>query len=615
MKKKIIIIFGITTLAFLVSGGYIISTIQNTTSELDTLIKLHQVEILREHLLIRIKRVQSDLNLRTTRFARGVDVMVQDVAGMEEAVAVCFGCHHSPEVAGRLEGLRNHIEQYKDSLSRVLTIRANAKRLDAEEEHTFKMGEELISEVDTMIALTSTKLTGKTEAALGEIAKTKVMLFILVAIGPFLALALAVLIIRGFTRPVHALLDATRKIKGGDLDYRVRALKDEFGEVAESFNEMAGSLREHLIKVEESETRYRALFERAGDAIFVIDAEGEKKFRITAANPAAAKIHGYTVDELLGLKITDLDAPEAMGQTPLLAQRILRGEWVTEQTYHVKKDGTVFPLEVSAGLMDLGNHKYILAFDRDITERRQAEEALQRTEQLKVVGELAAGLAHEIKNPLSGIKASMEVLSEEAALSEEDRGVLIRVVSEIKRIELLLKGLLSFTRPPKPHFSTVNLNALLDTSLLFSLKNSSPSSDTSDTSGPITVVKKFDEHLPETMADPMQLQQVFMNILINAADTMREGGTLTVQTGFEASEDAIEILISDTGRGMDREEMENIFLPFFTTKPKGSGLGLPISKRLIEQHGGSLRVESAVGKGSTFRITLPVRRVAEVQFV
>jgi signal transduction histidine kinase len=206
----------------------------------------------------------------------------------------------------------------------------------------------------------------------------------------------------------------------------------------------------------------------------------------------------------------------------------------------------------------------------------------------------------------------MEVLSEEASLSEEDREVLIKVVSEIKRIELLLKGLLSFTRPPKPQFTTVNVNALLDTSLIFSLKNTSHSPDTS---GPITIVKKFDEHLPETMADPMQLQQIFMNILINAADAMREGGTLTVQTGFEVSEDAIEIQISDTGRGMDREQMENIFLPFFTTKPKGSGLGLPITKRLIEQHGGSLRVESVVGKGSTFTITLPVRRVAEVQFV
>lgn len=612
MKKKIVIIFGITTLAFLLSGGYIISTIEKTTSELDTLIKLHQVEILREHLLIRIKRVQSDLSLRTTRFARGVDIIVQDVAGMQQAVEVCFSCHHSLEVTGRLEDLRSQVKQYRDALSRVLTIRANTRRLDAEEEHTFRTGEELISKVNTMIALTSAKLTGKTEAALGEIVKTKFMLFVLVAVGPFLAAGLAVLIIRGVTRPVHALLDATRKIKGGDLDYRVGALKDEFAEVAASFNEMAGSLKEHLIKVEENEKRYRALFERAGDAIFIIDAEGKKKFQIVAANPAAAGMHGYTVDELLGLKITDLDAPESTGQVPLLAQRILRGEWVTEQTYHLKKDGTVFPLEVSAGVLDLGNHKYILAFDRDISERRQAEEALQRTEQLKVVGELAAGLAHEIKNPLSGIKASMEVLSEEASLSEEDRGILIKVVSEIKRIELLLKGLLSFTRPPKPQFTTVNVNALLDTSLIFSLKNTSSSPDAS---APITIVKQFDEHLPETMADPMQLQQVFMNILINAADAMREGGTLTVRTGFQASEEAIEITISDTGRGMDKEQMENIFLPFFTTKPKGSGLGLSITKRLIEQHGGSLRVESVVAKGSTFTITLPVRRVPEVQFV
>ncbi|HXX80980.1 MAG TPA: PAS domain S-box protein, partial [Thermodesulfovibrionales bacterium] len=392
MKKKIIIMFAITTLAFVASGSYIIRTIEKTTSGLDTLIKLHQVEILREDLLIRIKRVQSDLSLRNTRFARGVDVIVQDVAGMKQGMEVCFGCHHSPEVTGRLEDMRSHVERYKDALSRVLTLRANAKRFDAEEESAFRIGEELISKVDAMIALTSTKLTSRTKSALGEIAKTKLMLFVLIAIGPFLAVGLAVLIIRGVTRPVHALLDATRKIKGGDLDYRVGALKDEFAEVAASFNEMAGSLKEHLVKVEENEKRYRTLFERAGDAIFIVDAEGEKKFHIMAANPAAAKIHGYTVDELLGLKITDLDAPESAGHTPLLAQRILRGEWIIEQTYHARKDGTVFPLEVSAGLLELGNHKYILAFDRDATERREAEEALQRTEQLKVVGELAAGL-------------------------------------------------------------------------------------------------------------------------------------------------------------------------------------------------------------------------------
>src|SRR5512143_3372455 len=103
MKKKIVIIFSIVTVAFLVAGGYIIGTIQKTTSELNTLIKLHQVEIMREHLLIRIKRVQSDLSLRTSRFAREIDVIIADVTGMKQAVDVCFGCHHSPEVTGRLE--------------------------------------------------------------------------------------------------------------------------------------------------------------------------------------------------------------------------------------------------------------------------------------------------------------------------------------------------------------------------------------------------------------------------------------------------------------------------------------------------------------------------------
>jgi signal transduction histidine kinase len=288
---------------------------------------------------------------------------------------------------------------------------------------------------------------------------------------------------------------------------------------------------------------------------------------------------------------------------------IMRGEWVKAEVTHRKKDGTVFPVEVSAGLLELGSHRYILAFDRDITVRKQAEEALQRTEQLRVAGDLAAGLTHELKNSLAGIKISIEVLLDELSLSDEDRTVLMRMIREIRRIELLMRDLLNFARPSKPQFAFVNINTILDTAMTFSLRSAGSSSNGSSL---ITLVKDFDDNLPRTMADPMQLQQVFMNLLLNAVESLAAGGSITVKTVYEAPGDLIRISISDTGKGVDEELISRIFDPFVTTKPKGTGLGLPITKGLIEQHGGVIHLANNPGGGATFSIILPVKHVEEV---
>jgi diguanylate cyclase (GGDEF)-like protein/PAS domain S-box-containing protein len=137
---------------------------------------------------------------------------------------------------------------------------------------------------------------------------------------------------------------------------------------------MTTGLEEMLL---ESENRYRMLFERAGDAIFILDAEGEKAGQIVAANQAAADMHGYTVDELSAMNIRDLDTPDAAKEAPGRIQRMLQGEWIKAEITHRRKDGTVFPVEISAGLLEFGNHKFILAFDRDISERKKIEEKLR----------------------------------------------------------------------------------------------------------------------------------------------------------------------------------------------------------------------------------------------
>jgi PAS domain S-box-containing protein len=740
MKKLIITVTVIFCLITTLVGTYVIISMEDATSKLNYVISLHQIEILREHLLLYLKKVQSDLSLKNTRHERSIDTIVQNVRYLDNMMGRCMACHQSPQmlkgdnagsrhyVLSRLYGLQNNINEYKESLSRYLTIRAGRDRTAIEFNQAFQTAEQLVTEVNTMVHATSAKLAERTESSYKDIAKTKNLLYGLVVLGPIVAAVVGFIFIKKLTGPVNTLLQATRRITGGDLDNKIEGLKGEFGEVAFSFNEMSDSLRDHMHRIRESENRYRTLFESAGDAIFIVEAEGEEPGKIVDANPAAAEMHGYTLEELLRLNLVkDLDTADAAKDAPSRIERILQGEWIQAEINHVRKDGTVFPVEISAGLLEYMDRKYILAVDRDIsdrkkmenlilqakiewedtfdtitdmitihdrefniirankaaqeilglpslettraikcyayyhgkdtppkdclsctcletgqttsfemfephlnkylevramprfdhnsevvglihvirdiTERKKVEEALQRAEQMKMVGEWATGLVHEIKNPLAGIKGSVEVLAGDASMEEEDRAIITQAIDEIKRIELLLKSLLNFAKPPKPQLTLVDMNDILDKSIAFALRHPSV---VANSSSAINVFKDFDPKIPKAMADPMQMQQVFLNLLLNAIEAMPDGGILATKTSYDAKLDSIQITISDTGSGMDKSLVSKVFQPFFTTKRKGSGLGLSITRRLIEQHGGHIDVESDPGKGTVFDIFLNV---------
>jgi two-component system sensor histidine kinase AtoS len=407
------------------------------------------------------------------------------------------------------------------------------------------------------------------------------------------------------------LINATRRLKGGELDHRIRGLQDDFGELGGSINEMAHSLEKMIYAIEESQKRYRMLFESAGDAIFILEAEGENAGRIVSANKAAADMHGYTVDELLELNIVDLDSPQAAAESQGRFRRMLDGEWISAEILHRRRDGTVFPVEISAGLLEVEDQKFILAFDKDITERKQAEEALQRAEQLMVVGEMAAGLAHEIKNPLAGIKVSIEVLTTELKLEQEDKDVFQRITNEIKRIETLLKNLLDYAKPPTPRFAPLDVNKIIETAIktaAFSLKSPAPGAKSRVTKN-VEFIKDLSDQLPRTVADSAQLHQVVLNLLLNAIYAIHGDGSISVRTSA-VSNAHIQIVVSDTGIGIDEKDIDKIFLPFFTTKPKGTGLGLSICKRLIEQQNGAIHVARNPEGGLRFTIDLPVEQVS-----
>jgi two-component system sensor histidine kinase AtoS len=354
------------------------------------------------------------------------------------------------------------------------------------------------------------------------------------------------------------------------------------------------------------------LFESAGDAIFMLEAEGENVGRIASANRAAANMHGYTVEELVGMKIQDLDTPEAAARSPERVRRILNGEWINAESARRKKDGSVFPVEISAGLLEFEDQKYILTFDKDITERKQAEEALQRAEQLVVVGEMAAGLAHEIKNPLAGIKLSMEVLSSELDLAKKDGELTQQIIAEINRIETLLKNLLNYATPPTPQFAPIDVNQIIESALeiaKFSLKSPARGAKPQQPKE-IEFVKELND-LPLVVADAEQLHQVVLNLLLNAGYAVDKRGTIRLATSATAG-DSIQIVVSDDGKGIAELDLEKIFQPFFTTKPNGTGLGLPICKRLIEQQSGTISAIRNPERGLTFTIHLPVEQVREV---
>jgi two-component system sensor histidine kinase AtoS len=250
----------------------------------------------------------------------------------------------------------------------------------------------------------------------------------------------------------------------------------------------------------------------------------------------------------------------------------------------------------------MGEQKYALAFSRDITQREKEKMEMQRANQMALVGEMAAGLAHEIKNPLAGIKVSLEVLADELELNEEDQDLFGRVINETNRVEKLLKGLLNYARPPQLHYESFDLNKLL----VYSIQTLAVTATTSSRQG-VEFISHLSADLPQLEADSAQLQQVILNIFLNAIEAMPEGGIIAVSTGCPG-EGKVKINIQDSGKGIPKEVLAGIFQPFVTTKSKGTGLGLAICKRIIEEHGGTIDAANNTAGGTTFMIVLPLKQ-------
>ncbi len=231
-------------------------------------------------------------------------------------------------------------------------------------------------------------------------------------------------------------------------------------------------------------------------------------------------------------------------------------------------------------------------------EMKKINAQLFRSEKLASLGKLAAGVAHEINNPLTGILTNSSLLLEDFDKDDPRREDVEVMVNETIRCREIVKRLLDFARQTKPQKRLANINALIDNIILL-VRNQASFRN-------ITIEKRLGDQLPELLIDPDQVQQVFVNIILNAAEAMAKGGRLEVVSQLSRDGRSIAVAFSDTGPGIPEAHRERIFDPFYTTKEHGTGLGLSISYGIIEQHGGTISVESTVGAGSTFTIQLPI---------
>jgi two-component system sensor histidine kinase PilS (NtrC family) len=250
---------------------------------------------------------------------------------------------------------------------------------------------------------------------------------------------------------------------------------------------------------------------------------------------------------------------------------------------------------VGSSVAPLAGHSGKVILFQDLTELRQMEEAMRRSDRLAVVGGLAAGLAHEIRNPLASMCGSIEILGGSPHLDAQERRLMHVVLSEAERLEALVRDFLSFARPASPQLEELSgARAMAETVDLFRpiLRDRG-----------IELAESFDEAV-RLYADPRQLRQVLWNLLGNAADATPAGGRVTVRLVSHNQHALLEV--ADSGEGIAQEDLGRIFDPFFTTKERGTGLGLAIVHRIVEAHGGELSVRSEPGQGSTFRVALPL---------
>ncbi len=481
MKKRILIGFASLLLIFLTGSLIAVVYITRTTQRMDRLILLHQVEILREDLIIHVQQVQSNIFRNKTRNGGDVDVLVAQVQEMDKVMDSCVGCHHSPELTQGLLGMRDMANDYKTAISRLVTASANPAKIAALERRAQDLGQELITMTQGMAFAANVRLQQKTQETMGTIREVRTVLCGTLLLGFLLALVATVVLAKSLDGRLRKLLEAIRRISRGELQYRVDihdSPGSEFRELGEAFNEMTRNLH-------------------------------------------------------------------------------------------------------------------------------QSQRQLVQSAKLAAIGELAANIAYEVNNPLTGVLGYTGLLLKSDDIPTDKKEHLKTIEHETLRAREILKNLLNFARRRPPLLVKTDVRSLVQDTLKFLNGQARPTN--------VKIIAECTDGLPAVAVDPDEMKNVFVNLINNAFFAMPSGGTFRIRcvNGRDmAGKEVVVVEFIDTGVGIPESQLDKIFDPFFTTRleGEGTGLGLSVSYMIVQNHGGRIEVESKVGEGSTFRVYLPVER-------
>jgi len=344
-----------------------------------------------------------------------------------------------------------------------------------------------------------------------------------------------------------------------------------------------------------SEEKWRAIIDSAVDGIIVINARGE----IESFNPAATRLFGYAESEVAGRKVNMLmPSPYHEEHDSYVARYLRTGEpriiGLGREVTGLRKDRTTFPLHLSVGDITIEGERKFTGIVHDLTERVGLEERLRDQTALARLGEMAAMIAHEVKNPLAGIRGAIQIIGGRMPAGNPDTAMMKEIISRIDSLDAMMKDLLLFARPPKPKRLPTDIVPLL-TATAGLLKQDESAKD---------VDVSIEGLAPLVPADGEMLKMVFHNLLINGAHAMHGHGRIRVRVSTEGS--ACSVAVSDQGPGIPNDIKDKLFIPFFTTKRRGTGLGLPTARRFIEAHEGRITIDSPPSGGTTVTVQLPL---------
>jgi PAS domain S-box-containing protein len=366
-------------------------------------------------------------------------------------------------------------------------------------------------------------------------------------------------------------------------------------------------VEERTKELNKSELMFRSLFEHANDGIMLLDGNGS----ILNVNNKTCEIHGFERSSLVGANVSTLETEENGHLFRERMERILAGESLLFETQHYRKDGSKVTLEVSSRAIEVDGKMLIQSFLREITEKQKLQSQLLQSQKMDSIGQLAGGIAHDFNNILAAILGFTELI----LIAEDVDGSISDKVKKIegaaRRGNQMISKLLSFARKASFEALPFNVNLVI-TDTLDMVSRLVPQG--------IEVVRRLTEPLPPVKGDPSQMEQVIMNLVLNARDAMAGGGKIAITTDLMDLEPGsppiapemkpgkyIKISVQDTGAGIEPANLPHIFEPFFTTKPKakGTGLGLALVYGIVKGHRGFITVESEPGRGTLFEIYLP----------